>query len=108
MSLADLHDRLAAPCQWRVRHPQLTAGGRGVTGLAGGELRVSPSGLASWRSSDVNASITSFASKARLRLPIVICLSTPASVRRPMASLTVGKERSISSAVLAPAPAGTT
>jgi hypothetical protein len=44
---------------------------RAGTGRAGGELRVSPSGLASWRSRSLNAAMTSVASKARLRLPTV-------------------------------------
>ena len=47
----------------------MPVGGRGVTGLLGAELRVSPVGLASWRSREVKASMTSFASKALLRFP---------------------------------------
>ena len=48
------------------------------TCLIGSEARVSPSGLASCRSSVVNASMSSEASNARFRRPTVTCLRMPA------------------------------
>src|SRR5665811_2215835 len=52
----------------------------------GDARRVSPLGLASCRSRSVKTSISSRASKARLRRPTVTCVSTSASLRRAIAS----------------------
>ena len=68
---------------------------------AGGAMRVSPVGLASWRSRSVKARITSAASKARFRLPTVVCERTLAPTIRVMASLAAWVLRPISSAALA-------
>lgn len=64
----------AAPTVLRQRR-------RAGTLRADGETRAPASGLASWRSSAANASMRSGASKPRLRLPIVVCLSTPQAWR---------------------------
>lgn len=75
------HVRGGPPTLRGQRRPRRKRGAfqrrRAGTERAGGEMRVSASGLASRRSSAVNASMTSVASNARLRLPIVVCLSTP-------------------------------
>jgi hypothetical protein len=53
------------------RRPKVDAGLRRGTGRTGSEVRVSPSGLASWRSRSVNALTISGASKARFLRPTV-------------------------------------
>ena len=60
--------------------------------------RVTSSGLASWVSSELNASINSGASKARLRRPTLICVSTPASTSRSIPWLVAWNDRPINSA----------
>src|SRR3954447_24820633 len=70
------------------------------TRRSGREKRVSPSGLASWRSRSVNARIRSPASNARLRRPTVVCFRTRATTRRGIASFTACSLRSISAAAL--------
>ena len=57
------------------------------TSRIGSETSVSPSGLASCRSSAVKASMSSGASKARLRRPTLTWTSTSAATRRSMAWL---------------------
>lgn len=66
---------------------QLCSGGyrRRGTLRSGGEVRVSPAGLASWRSRAVKAVMISEASKARLRRPTETCRRTPAETSRVIA-----------------------
>lgn len=64
----------------------------------GGDDRVSPVGLASWRSRSVNASSTSGASKARFRRPTVTWVRTPACSRRRTPWLVAWKLRPMRSA----------
>ena len=58
---------------------------RGTT-RTGSLVRVSSSGLASWRSSAVKAAMTSGASNALLRRPMFTCRRIPASTRRWIAA----------------------
>jgi hypothetical protein len=70
--------------------PKVDVGLRGGTGRTGSEVRVSPSGLASWRSRSLNALIISGASKARFLRPTVTWVSIPADSSRSMAALVCG------------------
>ena len=61
---------------------------------------VSSCGLATRRSSELNASINSGASKARLRRPTLIWASTPASTSRSIPWLVAWNDRPINSAAV--------
>ena len=61
---------------------------------------VSSCGLVSCRSSELNASINSGASKARLRRPTLTCESTPAATSRSIPWLVAWNDRPINSAAV--------